>query len=121
MLYRFLADLVVFVHFGFVVFVIFGGFFLFWSKRWAWIHVPAVVWAVLIEFGGWICPLTPLENWLRVRGGGVAYRSGFIEHYIIPILYPTMLTRRLQFIFGFLVLAINLIIYWRAFRLTIDD
>ena len=64
MLYRVLADLVVVVHFVFVLFVIFGGFFVLWSKRIAWFHVPAVLWGILIEFAGWICPLTPLEIWL---------------------------------------------------------
>ena len=112
MLYRVLANLVVVVHFGFVLFVIFGGFFVLWSKHVAWFHVPAVLWGILIEFAGWICPLTPLEIWLRRKGGLLAYRSGFIEHYILPVLYPTVLTRRLQILLGCLVLAINLGIYW---------
>ncbi len=118
MLYRILADLVVVVHFAFVLFVVFGGFLLFWSKRFAWIHLPAVLWAIVIEFAGWICPLTPLEISLREKGGELAYRSGFIEHYILPVLYPTILTRRLQFILGFLVFAINILIYWWRFRRT---
>ena len=112
MFYRILADLVVIGHFAFVLFVIFGGFFVLRSKRVAWIHVPFVLWAIIIEFAGWICPLTPLEILLRRKGGALAYRSGFIEHYILPVLYPVMLTRRLQIILGFLVIAINLGIYW---------
>jgi hypothetical protein len=116
MLYRILADLVVIVHFVFVLFVVFGGFLLFRSKRVAWLHVPCVLWAILIEFAGWICPLTPLEISLREKAGELAYRSGFIEHYILPILYPTVLTRRLQFILGFLVFIINFAIYWWVFR-----
>ena len=118
MLYRILADLVVVVHFVFVLFVIFGGFFVLWSKRVAWLHVPAVLWGILIEFAGWICPLTPLGIWLRRKGGLLAYRTGFIEHYILPVLYPTVLTRRLQIILGCLVFAINLGIYWWVLRRT---
>jgi hypothetical protein len=66
-------------------------------------HVPVILWAAFIEFSGWVCPPTPLENWLRVRGGATAYRSSFIEHHILPVLYPTVLTRRLQIVFGLLV------------------
>ena len=94
MIYRALADLVLVVHLGFVLFVVLGGLLV---VRWpwlAWLHVPAAVWGVLIEFMGWICPLTPLENSFRVAGGGAGYSGGFIEHYIRPILYPAGLTRR---------------------------
>ncbi len=110
------ADIIVVLHFAFVIFTVLGGFLVLRWKVLAWIHVPAVVWAVLIEFGGWICPLTPLENLLRVRGGGSGYESGFVEHYILPLLYPSMLTRPLQIALGLLVLGINLGIYWRVFR-----
>lgn len=119
MLYRLLADLIVVVHLAFVLFVILGGFLLLRSKRAAWLHLPAVLWAALIEFGGWVCPLTPLENWLREKGGAIPYRSDFIEHYIIPLLYPVFLTRGLQIVLGFLVLAVNLGIYgWVCWRLA---
>jgi hypothetical protein len=118
MLYRILADLVVVIHFVFVLFVVFGGFLVLWSKRVAWIHLPCVLWGILIEFTGWFCPLTPFEIWLRRRGGLSAYQSGFIEHYIIPVLYPTILTRRLQIILGSLVFVVNLGIYWWVFRRT---
>ncbi len=111
MLYGVLADFVVMVHFAFVLFVVLGGFFVLRCKRCAWLHVPVVLWGALIEFTGWICPLTPLENWLRARGGAVGYRSSFIEHYIFPVLYPTHLTRQLQITLGLLVLGINLGIY----------
>jgi hypothetical protein len=117
MFYRILADLVVMGHFAFVLFVIFGGFFVLWPKRVAWIHVPCVLWAIIIELAGWICPLTPLEIMLRRKGEALAYKSGFIEHYILPVLYPTVLTRRLQITIGFLVFAINLGIYgWVLYR-----
>jgi len=116
MLYGVLADVVVTVHFAFVLFVIVGGFIVLRWKRWAWLHVPAVLWAVLIAFTGWICPLTPLENWLRVQGGAVAYPSSFIEHYIVPVLYPARLTRQLQITLGLSVLGINLGVYGWVFR-----
>ena len=111
MFYKVFADLIVVLHFAFVLFVIFGGFLVLWSKHIAWLHIPAVIWAILIEFSGWICPLTPLENILRQKGGTLAYRSGFVEHYILHVLRPTMLTRRLQIILGLLVLTLNVGIY----------
>jgi len=116
MVYRGLADLVVVIHLAFVLFAVLGGVLVLKWKRCAWIHVPTVVWAALIEFVGWVCPLTPFENWLRERGGAIAYRSGFVEHYILPLLYPTVLTRRLQIALGLLVLILNLVIYGWAWR-----
>ena len=83
-------------------------------------HLPVVAWAALIEFAGWVCPLTPLENWLRMRGGATGYHGGFVEHYIIPILYPGQLTRSVQIVLGGLVLLINAGIYgaiWNARKL----
>jgi len=87
-------------------------------RRYAWIHVPTVAWATLISFAGWVCPLTPLENWLRERGGAIAYQSGFIEHYILPVVYPpaTILTRRVQIILGSLLLFLNVGIYGLMLR-----
>ena len=107
MLYGILADLVVIAHFVFVLFAIFGGFLVLKWGHCAWIHLPVVLWAAGIEFGGWICPLTPLENWLRGKSGAIGYDSGFVEHYILPLLYPTALTRNLQITFGILILCIN--------------
>lgn len=106
-----LADMVVIAHFLFVLFVIFGGFLAIYKQGWAWLHIPAATWGALVEFTGWICPLTPLENWLRVRGGETAYTSDFIEHYIIYFLYPSFLTRNLQVFLGFIVVVINICIY----------
>ena len=117
MLYRIFADIVIVIHLAFVLFAVFGGLLVLRWKRWACLHVPTVLWAALIEFAGWACPLTPLENWLRERGGAIAYRSGFVEHYILPLLYPAVLTRRLQIVLGLFVLGINLGIYgWVLFR-----
>jgi len=116
MLFRFLADAVALLHFGFIVFAIFGGFAVLW-RRWAmWLHIPAAVWAALIEFAGWICPLTHLENWLRVAGGEAAYGGGFIDYYIVPRVYPAGLTRPMQYAIGAFVIAFNALAYGLVFR-----
>ena len=116
MVYRVLADLVVIIHLGFVVFVGLGGLLAIRYRRCAWIHIPAALWGAVISFAGWVCPLTPLENWLRVRGGAVGYNAGFIEHYIVPVLYPTVLTRTMQVGVGVFVLVLNVAVYGRVFR-----
>ncbi len=118
MVYRFLADLVLVAHFAFVVFAV-AGALLVLRWRWVvWLHLPAVVWAALISFAGWICPLTPLENSLRELGGLAGYETGFIEHYILPVLYPGGLTREVQIVLGLLVLAVNIGIYGWLLRRT---
>ncbi|NIS61836.1 MAG: DUF2784 family protein [Proteobacteria bacterium] len=120
MLYRVLADIILVLHFAFILFAVFGGLLVFIWKRFAWVHLPAVVWAALISIAGWICPLTPLENWLREMGGAISYRSGFIDHYILPIVYPDadFLTRRVQILLGLLLFGINLGIYGLVLRRT---
>ena len=113
MTYRILADLVVLVHIAFVIFAIAGGLL---ALRWQWVvglHLPAAAWAAMIEFAGWVCPLTPLENHFRALAGESTYDRGFVAHYILPILYPGQLTRDIQIGFGLLVLVINAAIYWR--------
>jgi hypothetical protein len=111
MLYRALADLVVIVHLAFVLFAVGGAFLVLRWRRVAWVHMPCAIWAALIEFAGWVCPLTPLEVWLRVQGGGSGYSDGFVEHYLLPILYPRGLTREVQIVLGTLVVIINVGIY----------
>jgi Protein of Unknown function (DUF2784) len=111
LIYRALADLVLVVHLAFVLFVVLGGLLVLRWPRLAWLHVPAAVWGVLIEYTGWICPLTPLENSFRVRGGVAGYSGGFIEHYIQPVLYPAGLTRGTQLVLGSLALLVNLTAY----------
>ena len=111
MIYRALADLVLSVHLAFVLFVGLGGLLVLRWARLAWLHVPTAVWGVLIEYSGWICPLTPLENSLRVRGGAAGYSGGFIEHYIQPVLYPAGLTRTTQIALGSVVLILNIVAY----------
>ncbi len=109
--YQFLADTVVLIHLAFTIFVVFGGLLIFFKPWIIWPHIPAVLWGAVIEFAGWICPLTPLENRLRIKGGGDGYAGGYIEHYIIPILYPAGLTREIQVILGIMVVIINMIVY----------
>lgn len=110
-MYLWLSDLVVLIHFAFVIFVVAGGLLLL---HWWWVvflHLPAVVWAALVEFTHWICPLTYLENGLRMRAGIAAYPGDFVTHYLVPILYPAHLTAQIQIILGVLVIAINVIVY----------
>jgi len=118
MLYGVLADLVVILHLAFVVFVLFGGLLALRWRRVRWLHLPAVAWGAAVEFGGWICPLTPLEIWLRMQGGESGYSSDFIEHYILPLLYPADLTREVQIVLGAMVVAINLAIYGWAWLIS---
>lgn len=116
MIYRLLADVVVVLHIGFVLFVILGGFLL---RRWPkliYAHVPVAIWGALIEFVGWVCPLTPLENHLRDLGGQAGYSGGFVEHYLLPVLYPHALTRNVQLVLGTCVVAINVLAYWLLVR-----
>lgn len=111
MLYRLLADAVVAVHGLFIVFVVLGGF-LAWRWRWvAALHLPSAAWGVLIEFRHWVCPLTPLENHLRARAGAQGYEGGFIEHYLLPVIYPGGLTPQSQLVLGTAALAVNLFAY----------
>jgi hypothetical protein len=113
MLFHLGADLIVILHFGFVLFVLVGGLLLLKWQRLAWLHLPAVAWGAFVEFSGWICPLTPLENWLRTQAGDEEYAGDFIAQYLSAILYPEALTREVQIILGTLVLVVNLAIYGR--------
>jgi len=113
MSYSFLADTVVSLHLFFVLFVVLGGVAALCWPRLAWLHIPAAVWGVLVELGGWNCPLTNLENHLRRLGNESGYSVTFIEHYLEPLLYPLGLTRCTQLLFGLAVLCINLAAYGR--------
>jgi Protein of Unknown function (DUF2784) len=115
--YRALADLVLLAHAAFVAFVVLGGLVVLCWPRFAWIHAPAVLWGVLVEYSGLVCPLTPLENFLRRQGGEPAYAEDFIGHYLTALLYPEGLTRGTQIALGTLALAINALPYgWVATR-----
>ena len=111
MFYSFAADLVFVFHLLFIIFAGAGSLFVL---KWSWVailHIPAAIWATLIEFKGWICPLTPLENYLRHAAGEAGYSGGFIAHYLIPIIYPDGLTRDIQIVIGVIFLVINLSVY----------
>ncbi len=111
MIYRFLADFVVILHLVFIGFALLGGLLILW-RRWAiWLHLPAAIWAGVVEFKGWICPLTPLENHLRRAGGAAGYGGGFVERYLIPVIYPEELTQELQITLGCIAIGVNLVIY----------
>ncbi len=116
MVYRLLADVVVVAHFLFIVFVLLGGLLALRWRWFPWIHLAAACWGVLVELGGWFCPLTPLEIWLRRAGGTAGYEAGFIEHYLLPIIYPAELTRELQLGFGLLPIGVNAIVYTLVWR-----
>lgn len=111
MIHRYLADAVLVLHLVFILFVVLGGLLVLRWPRLAWLHMPVFLWGAAIEFGGWICPLTPLEKWLRQLGGEDAYSGGFIEHYLTAAIYPDGLTRRIQLMIGTAVLVINAAVY----------
>jgi len=111
-----LADLLVLLHLAFILFVLFGGLLVLRWRRLLWLHLPVVAWGAAIEFVGWVCPLTPLENRLRAAAGDAGYGGGFIEHYLIPLIYPADLTRELQWLLGAVVLVVNAVVYWRVLR-----
>ena len=110
-MYPLLANLVLIVHLAFVVFVLCGGLLVLMWRWIAWLHVPAIAWGAFVEFSGWICPLTPLEHWLRAKGGDISYRSDFIAQYLLPVLYPGDLTRDLQLLLGTVVIVLNAAVY----------
>ncbi|MCI8212880.1 hypothetical protein AUC61_25435 [Pseudomonas sp. S25] len=118
MLYRLGADAVLVIHLLFIVFVLFGGLLVL---RWSWVmvlHIPAMIWGAVVEFFHFYCPLTPLENALRVRAGGEGYDGGFIEHYLIALIYPAGLTPQIQLWLGAVVLVVNAAVYaWIILRL----
>lgn len=120
MLWRLLADAVLVLHLLFVAFAVMGGLLALRWRWMPWLHLPALAWGATVEFTGWICPLTPLENALRQAGGQAGYQGGFIEHYLVPLLYPAALTRELQWTLGTGLVLFNLLVYgllwWRRRR-----
>ncbi|MET1077930.1 MAG: DUF2784 domain-containing protein [Pseudomonas sp.] len=119
MFYRLAADSVVAFHLLFILFVLFGGVALLRWRWLVWLHLPAVAWGMAVEFLHLYCPLTPLENRLRQAAGEAGYAGGFIEHYLIPLIYPSGLTPQLQLLFGGVVLLLNLAVYLMLLRRTV--
>ncbi|MGK2904849.1 MAG: DUF2784 domain-containing protein [Desulfuromonadales bacterium] len=109
--YGLAAGLILVLHLLFIAFVIFGGVLSFHRTFWAWLHLPAVIWAVWVELSGSTCPLTPLENHFRKLAFGQGYQEGFIEHYLVPLIYPEQLTISLRLILGGFILAANVFVY----------
>ena len=113
---RLLADLLVVAHLVFIVFVVAGGLIVLRWPRVAWLHLPAVAWGIYAEATATVCPLTPLENHWRRQAGDAGYAGGFIEHYLVPLIYPAGLTPRLQLAIAVFVALVNLLIYAAAWR-----
>ncbi|UTV29591.1 DUF2784 domain-containing protein [Photobacterium atrarenae] len=111
MIYRLLADIVVILHLLFIVFVVFGGLLLWWRRAVVWLHVPAVIWGGVLSLMDWVCPLTPLENRLRWMAGQDGYPGGFVDHYLLPMIYPPGLSHEMQLWIGLAVLAWNVLFY----------
>ena len=111
MLYRIAADLVLVVHLAFILFVVLGGWLVLRRAWVAWLHLPAAAWGAIIELTGGVCPLTPLENRLRAASGSAGLEGGFIEHYLLPLIYPATMDRSLQVVLGVAVILINLVFY----------
>lgn len=111
MLFRFAADLVLLLHLGCILFGLFGGLLTLWWRRAALAHLPLATWIALVALQGWICPLTPLENRLRRMAGEEGYRGGFLDHYLLPLVYPEGLTGETQFLLGVVAIVLNLAIY----------
>jgi hypothetical protein len=111
MLYAVLADAVLVLHFVFALFVLTGGLFALKWPRIIWLHIPAAAWGAIVECTGWLCPLTPLEQWLRTQAGQPSYEQDFIAQYLLPLLYPFGLTREVQLLLGLIVLLVNGVVY----------
>jgi hypothetical protein len=111
MLASWLADAVLVLHLLFIAFVVAGAALLWRWPRLAWLHLPAALWGAYAELSGTICPLTPLENRLRALAGEAGYAQGFVEHYLLALIYPAALTREVQLALGGAVLLLNLLLY----------
>ncbi len=111
MIYRIAADVVLLLHLFFILFVVLGGWLALRIPKLISLHLPAAAWGTFIEFSGQVCPLTPLENQLRVASGSAGYHGGFIERYLIPVVYPSGLDRPVQVALGLGVILVNAIFY----------
>lgn len=114
--YEALADSLLILHLCFILFVVLGGLLVLKWPRAAWAHLPAAAWGAVVEIMGWICPLTPLEIAFRRAAGSAAYDTTFLERYLVPIVYPSALTREMQMGLGLFVLGLNLVVYGVVWR-----
>ena len=122
MFYRYAADAVLLLHLAFITFAVFGGLIAIWWRKIFFIHLPAAAWGVFVEFTGRVCPLTSLENTLRVKSGIAGYIESFVEHYLLRLIYPEDLTREIQYFLGTLVVILNIVIYlWLFYRLRLEN
>jgi hypothetical protein len=110
-MYEFAADLTLIVHFAFIIFVVFGALLFFVSTKIIYVHVPALIWGIYIEITHSICPLTYLENWFLQKANLTTYSEGFIQNYLVPIVYPKNLTEDLQTYSATALIVANMIIY----------
>lgn len=115
MWYRLAADLTLVLHLLFIIFVLCGGWLCLRHRRWAWLHLPSMVWGVWVEWSGATCPLTPVESSFRQLSSGSGYSGGFVEHYLVPLVYPAALSHRMQWTLGAIVVAVNLAVYLFVF------
>ena len=119
MWFRILADALVAVHLLFIIFVLFGGLLVVKWRYVSLVHIPAALWAAWVEYKGWVCPLTPLENWFRQKAGMEGYQKSFIDQYLIPVIYPAALNREWQMVLGTIVVILNVTIYswvWHYYK-----
>jgi hypothetical protein len=111
MLKRLAAELILLVHFAIVAFAVFGGFLGILNRSWLWLHAPVVVWSPVVNLVAWTCPLTPLEQHLRLQAGDAGYTGGFVQHYIGPLVYPGGMPRRFELVAAISIVAWNSIVY----------
>jgi len=109
--YAFAADLLVMIHFLAILAIVFGGLLVFRWPGAAFFHLPLAAWGAIMEFKGWICPLTPWEQSLRTAAGETAWSGGFVDHYLVPLIYPESLTRDIQLLLGLFVMLFNAAVY----------
>ena len=120
MLYRIGADAVLILHLSFIVFVLLGGLLVAWKRGFMLLHLPAVAWGIFVELTGGRCPLTQWENLLRQLAGSAGYQAGFVEHYLLPLIYPAWLSVPVQYALATVVVVVNLLIYGAVWHRRAD-
>ena len=121
MIFQLLADALVLVHIAYIVFVVAGAVFVRYHPKVIWVHLVAVAWGAYVALAHRVCPLTPLEVSLRIGAGQAGYSGGFVEHYLIPVIYPKALTPGIQIAEGIFVLAVNLALYGWVWRVRLAE